>query len=91
MKFKLLLEEYDYGVEYVKNSDNAAADALSLIHPKHWLDLPIVVRSHIKQRGGRFIEKFELDTLQKRNKISVEINTFCFVESKFTIFINPDF
>lgn len=31
MKFRLLLEEYDFTVEYVKGSDNAAADALSRI------------------------------------------------------------
>lgn len=31
MKFRLTLEEYDYVVEYVKGSDNAAADALSRI------------------------------------------------------------
>lgn len=30
-KFRLLLEEYDYIIEYVKGADNAAADALSRI------------------------------------------------------------
>lgn len=31
MKFRLVLEEYNFDVEYVKGSDNAAADALSRI------------------------------------------------------------
>ena len=31
MKFRILLEDYDFYVEYVKGSDNAAADALSRI------------------------------------------------------------
>lgn len=31
LKFRLLLEEYDYVVEYVKGKDNAAADALSRV------------------------------------------------------------
>lgn len=32
MNFRLLLEEYNFNVEYIKGTDNAAADALSRIN-----------------------------------------------------------
>lgn len=128
MKFRLILEEYDYIVEYVKGSDNAAADALSRISftsedLKHmgesyinvttraqarklqsspcymtsdstWPDQPGVVGSHTKPREAielRFIEKKELDILREKNKLTEEKNAFCYVESKLTIYINPDY
>lgn len=128
MKFRLILEEYDFVVEYVKGSDNAAADALSRIsftseELKNMCDAhinvttraqsrklqdpqfdaasnssrpdqPNVIGSHSKPREAvelRFIDKIELDKLRKQNKITLERNAFCYVESKLTIFINPDF
>lgn len=127
LKFRMLLEEYDYCVEYVKGRDNAAADALSRITSDElkemsesvmnvmtraqkkrlerqvspeptvttddWNAQPKVVEICSKPKEAvelSFINKEELNKLRSLNEVNEESNTFCYVRSKSTIFINPD-
>ena len=44
MRWRLLLEEYDYEIEYKKGKENGAADALSRLHPIHEVAEPEPLR-----------------------------------------------
>lgn len=137
LKFRLVLEEYDYVIEYVKGKENAAADALSrvIVTSKElkemnecvfvmtraqrrrmeganmngercesnslnnnnntdntWPDQPRVVDTHNKPKTAvelRFIDKYNLNILRRRNKIKLENNIFSYDTAHFNLYINP--
>lgn len=59
MKFRIILEEYNFEVEYVKGSENAAADALSRITLNDLKEMHESVINVMTRAGARKLNKLD--------------------------------